>query len=142
MEKKKLVPVGTTVYYWQIPCAGVVSEHLGNEDYPLEVEFGDERFSVTPEGKVNKCDYGPSISLTSYDLVNGGFTPLSEWDKPKLGDHGFFWGIKEDLYELQFGVITEIDEEGFFQRNKGTYYCNFSRDIPEWFERLVKETKQ
>lgn len=93
MKNQELPPVGTKVfdlnYGW-----GEITSIAEGEFYSVYSCFENKGnhvgYAYTSKGKSENGNV-PTLSLTEYDLVNGGFTPISEWNKPKICDVGYFW---------------------------------------------------
>lgn len=141
MKNQNLPPVGTKVYHIQYGWGEVISVKTLVNTYPVEVRFGNSHQLFTELGCVSKSDKHPTLSLTEYDLVKGGFTPISDWNKPKVGDVGYFWDNEDD--ELYYGAITSIGEDGAFpyKTNGSTIFVFFSPTIPEWYTDKLNEIK-
>ncbi len=140
MKNQNLPPVGTKVYHFEHGWGTIDNIDKLNPNYPLDVRFDGIDDSFTEDGRESTGDKHPTLSLTEYDLIKGGFTPISEWNKPKVGDIGYFWD-EEDAY-LNFGILTEISERFIgFEANNDIRWDNFSPTIPEWYTEKLKEIK-
>lgn len=116
MNKEKLLPVGTKVFDARFGW-GEVKEGYEGVGYPLEVFFKKDNktawTSYTLDGRLFKEDLTPSLSLTEYDYVNGGFTPISEYkgennnvDTAKKLSKVFADMIKDELgVKVKFKVL-------------------------------------
>ena len=80
-------------------------------------------------------DFNATLSLTEYDLVNGGFTPLSDYNKPQKFDVGYFWDDEGD-HDLIYSQLIEIKDDKYTNSafNKWTH---FSKEVPEWFTKRI-----
>lgn len=135
--KEQLLPVGVKVFDVQFGW-GEIDEILKNDKYPLLVKIikDGNNCAYTIDGKNFETDLVPTLSLTEYTLENGGFTPLSDYNKPKVGDIGYFWDNEDsrDVNEQKriiYSIITDIEDRyidgGDFK------WDNFSKELPEWF---------
>lgn len=139
MKEESLPPIGTKVFDIQFGWGEIKSIDEG-EVYSINAYFQNKGnpigYSYTSKGK-SKIGDVTTLSLTEYDLVKGGFTPITEWDKPKPGDVGYFWDDDDDYY-LKFGVITEIsDGEYPYSINNKSGWKNFSKEVPEWYTKKL-----
>ena len=95
--EKKLLPKGTKVYDIRYGW-GEIERHNENLRYEYDVFFTNQDtgskfgYSYDSEGYVEKAYLTPLLSLTEYNLTNGGFTPITEFDfdKPQINDVGYF----------------------------------------------------
>ena len=74
------------------------------------------------------------LSLTPYNLKNGGFTNLSEYDNsPKIGDIGYFWNYN-NYPVVRYSKIIELQDIGHrFTDASGDSHKYFSKELPMWF---------
>jgi hypothetical protein len=154
--KEQLLKVATKVFEYGYGWGEIIFIDE-NSNYPYFVRFKDmEDMEVAIfdiDGlkkeyfyyeKLNKDDKNPTLSLTEYDLINGGFTPLSDYNKPKVGDFGYFWdNDMENKKRLLYSEVTKISN---INNNRVFYYDsiandweNFSIEIPEWFKNIMNE---
>ena len=91
-----MIPTGTKVYHHFFGCGEVV-EIRKNSSFPIVVNFSTRTGSPFTLDGIYREEETPSLSLTEYDFINGGFTPLSEYNKPKVGDWGIFGMMKNKL---------------------------------------------
>jgi hypothetical protein len=87
---------------------------------------------MSEDGKIFRDnDMIPTVSLTEYTLENGGFTPLSDYNKPKVGDFGWFWN--DTYFEFTYTRIEDIDMDDSYKFDtKSTgWFQNFSKEMPE-----------
>lgn len=75
-------------------------------DKALQVQFNSTTEIFKYNGK-QVTETKPTLSLTPYDFVSGGFTPLSDIIKPKVGDYGYFWDDEKEMMVV-FGKLTLI----------------------------------
>jgi hypothetical protein len=139
--KENLLPVGTRVFDIRFGWGEITKS-----DYPYNVKFINDNDIVayTINGKCYESDLVPTLSLTEYTLENGGFTPLSDYNKPKVGDIGYFWdNDMENKKRLLYSEVTKISN---INNNRVFYYDsiandweNFSIEIPEWFKNIMNE---
>lgn len=138
MKKEKILPVGTKVfdvrYGW-----GKVDDCQKYISYPLRIEFANEEYEYyTLEGMYLDYDKAPLLSLTEYTLEKGGFTPISEyWNKPKVGDWGYFWDRESDNVAV-FGRLVNIETRNFGVENSGRWH-NFSHEIPDHIKKQMEQ---
>jgi hypothetical protein len=117
----KTLPIGTKVYHVFLG-EGEVVESLKQDFYVKFNEKGKQYYNHSSVGL---------LSLTEYTLEKGGFTPISEYGKPKVGDLGYFWDdFKSSMF---YGKITKIQNTHPmpFKINDYEYFMNFSHEIPE-----------
>ena len=85
----------------------------------------------TKEGLDRPGETTPILSLTEYSIQKEEFTPVTEFDKPKIGDVGYFWD-SEDRDVLLLSKLTVITDK--YKPNKASCgFDNFSKEIPQWF---------
>ena len=72
MKNKEIFKVGDTVYHYEHGKGRVVQLEENNH-YPVIVIFYEDRYAFTIDGRQSEGD-SPTLSLTPYDLVNGGFS--------------------------------------------------------------------
>ncbi len=135
----KKLPIGTRVFditkgwgeviEYKNPCVTYESN--------MVVKFnGGGIYTYTLKGKYNSLDETPLLSLTEYSLETGGFTPITDFDKPEIGDFGYFWDT-EDKDLLVFSKLIFINnfsclKYGLSMDSTGSFF-NFSKEIPQWF---------
>jgi hypothetical protein len=97
--------------------------------------------TYTLNGEHSVGDLSPLLSLTEYSLENGGFTALSEWGKPKVGDLGYFWNYETKAFVF-YSKLIGIDSSSTYKYTMAdsTGWTYFSKEVPEWF--LDKMNKQ
>ena len=129
--KENLLPVGEKVFDIRFGWGEIISVNVELEyPYLVSVEKTKNRYNL--DGKYISFDLKPTLSLTEYDLYNGGFTPLSDYNKPKVGDFGFFWNNRDVSFQnLVYSKLIKIDI--FNYDAKGEVWENFSKEIPDWF---------
>ena len=129
-KTKMLLPIGTKVfdirYGW-----GIVNSHRDSE-YHILVKFYNDIISYTNDGKHYTTENASLLSLTEYSLENGGFTPITAWNKPKVGDIGYFWNSEKQL-TISYSKIIEISNGYFYTNPNFTQWENFSKEVPQWF---------
>jgi hypothetical protein len=78
------------------------------------------------------------LSLTPYNLKDGGFTPLSEYDNsPKVGDIGYFWSYS-NYPVVRYSKIIHLEEVGNkFVDAAGDAHKYFSKELPQWFKNKI-----
>ena len=128
----KKLPIGTRVfdvlYGW-----GEVIEYKEGLYTPLTIRFKNGNIDLyTKEGKVTQRSITPILSLTEYNLTEGGFTPITEFDKPKIGDLGYFWDNDVHNYVL-YSTIVHIGRSGIYTAAAGSRWRHFSKEVPQWF---------
>ena len=121
----RIVTNGTT------RTAGALNSFKG-----YRVRYNVDRYAAYAfSGKLHEIDINPLLSLTEYDLINGGFTPLSDYNKPQKFDVGYFW-IDESHHELTYSQLIDIREDKFI--NSGfAEWTHFSKEVPEWFTKRI-----
>ena len=126
-EKINTLPVGTKVFDARFGW-GEVSRNLSSTNVPHNlVEYKYLTVVYTELGYFHKEDNVPSLSLTEYDFVNGGFTSITDYDKPKVGDYGYFWDNDFPEYVV-FGELASILSSNYkYQTITGAEFNNFSR---------------
>lgn len=134
MESKKLLPIGTKVFDIRFGWGEVIKAINNTKLFPIYVSFEKRNVDYTIDGLYNKGEINPTLSLTEYNLINGGFTPITDFDfdAPKVGDVGYFWD-KEEQFTLSYSRIKEILKYGFLNQNK-TEWRYFSKEVPQWFK--------
>lgn len=142
MKNQNLPPDGTKVYHFEYGWGEIIGIDPMSKNYPLDVRFERIDDSYTEDGRDSIDDKHPTLSLTEYDLIKGGFTPISEWNKPKVGDVGYFWDSPEED-GLFYGVITSLSEDDVFpyEMNGDEIFSDFSPTIPEWYTEKLNEIK-
>ncbi len=132
--KENVLPVGTKVFDIRFGWGEVIDKVDYNPIFPLYVKFEKEAHytTYTKDGKIAVSNLNPILSLTEYTLENGGFTPLSDYSKPKLGDIGYFWDDNdvEIAGRVVYSKIIKINK--YFFDSEMTRWENFSEEIPEW----------
>ena len=138
--KEQLLPIGTKVFDIRFGWGEIIN--INSEPYIYKVNFKIHSTSIfyyDINGKSINFQINPTLSLTEYDLYNGGFTPLSDYNKPKVGDFGYFWDDDmESKKRLVFSVIDKIIDGCYYDSNV-TNWENFSKEIPEWFKKIMNE---
>ena len=78
------------------------------------------------------------LSLTPYDLLNGGLTPLSEYDNsPKVGDIGYFFTYS-NYPVVRYSKIIHLEEIGHkYVDAAGDAHKYFSKELPSWFKEKI-----
>ncbi len=136
--KEQLLPIGTKVFDIRFGW-GKIKIASEKRDFSYYVEFENRGDPYDIKGRYLKSHAKPLLSLTEYTLENGGFTPLSDYNKPKVGDFGYFWdNYMEDQKKLIFSVIKCI-ADGFYYDANVTNWQNFSKEIPDWFKNKMNE---
>jgi hypothetical protein len=128
--KEQLLKVGTKVFDVQYGWGEIYSV-FKNTVYPLRVKFINDNDIVayTINGKCYESDLVPTLSLTEYTLENGGFTPLSDYNKPKVGDFGFFWD-DEDM-----AIFSKLIKIGLIYKTEdGSLFKYFSKETPDFIK--------
>ena len=116
LHSHKKIPIGTRVFditkgwgevvEYKNPCVAYESN--------MVVKFnGGGIYTYTLKGKYNSLDETPLLSLTEYSLETGGFTPITDFDKPEIGDFGYFWDV------VWFGDLVKSCARG----HAGVFYC-------------------
>lgn len=134
------LPIGTKVYLPNIE--GEVKNHVHDNDYPLLCEFENgvvDTYSVKGQFRTN---WGfATLSLTPYTLEQGGFTPITEFGKPKKGDWGWFWDSSLAFQErADFGQLQDVVPNArvpYVLKNCASYE-NFSPNPPEHIKQFLK----
>jgi hypothetical protein len=124
----KTLPIGTKVFDIHFGW-GEVTNISDIHQYPLTVKFEGSREVYTQEGLYRRTDKFPTLSLTEYTLETGGFTPITEYGKPKVGDKGYFWDSNHP--DVVYGKLTMITDVGSFQCNYRLFRLNFSHKKPQ-----------
>jgi hypothetical protein len=125
----KKLPIGTKVFdinHGWGEITGESPEHYSVHWHHISDFF--RKSNGTLKGSEIKF---PALSLTEYTLENGGFTPITEYGKPKVGDRGYFWDdFKSCIF---YGKITKIQNTHPmpFKINDYEYFMNFSHEIPQ-----------
>jgi hypothetical protein len=134
----ELLKIGTKVFDIRFGWGEIVDNNYGR--YAYRVRYNVDRYATYAfSGKSDEIDFNPMLSLTEYDLVNGGFTPLSDYNKPKVGDIGYFFDHKLNKY-LIYSKIKSIEtrDTGIFYKDiSDEMFPYFSKEIPEWFEKII-----
>lgn len=142
MKNEKLPPVGTKVFDLNYGH-GVISFIEPLDLCPIDVIF-ENRIgqSYTSNGKLENGII-PTLSLTEYDFFKGGFTPMSEWNKPKVGDVGYFWD-NENWDNLFYSAITQINKnaDSPYTSIPGSLFKNFTPEVPDWYKAKVEEIRK
>ena len=123
--KENLLPIGTKVFDIRFGWGEIIDSDR------YKVEFKNTIIFYDKYGKTSMTDINPTLSLTEYTLKNGGFTPLSDYNKPKVGDFGYFWDNRDT--EKGYLIFSFITDENLFYDSTGEEWENFSKQIPEWF---------
>jgi hypothetical protein len=79
------------------------------------------------------------LSLTPYNLKNGGLTPLSEYDNsPKVNDIGYFWNYN-NYPVVRYSKIIHLEDIGHkFVDAAGDSHKYFSKELPQWFKNKIQ----
>lgn len=135
----KKLPIGTRVFditkgwgevvEYKNPCVAYESN--------MVVKFNSGGiYTYTLKGKYNSLDETPLLSLTEYNLTEGGFTSVTDFDKPEIGDFGYFWD-SEDKDLVVLSKLIFIDNSSCLKyrinMNSTGGFFNFSKEIPQWF---------
>ena len=134
----KHLEIGTKVYDIRLGWGEIVE--IEDDKYPYKVDFKDYIVECTEwftlNGSHNVNDFNATLSLTEYDLVNGGFTPLSDYNKPKVGDFGYFWDDNMVLEpRVIMSSITKVPNiANFYYDTSDEGYKHFSKEIPEFMK--------
>jgi hypothetical protein len=123
--------IGTRVYDCRYGW-GLSFEYESN-DYPIGVNFKNGvRQSYILCGR-SMIGEGKFLSLTEYNFIDGGFTPIDSEPSLEVGDMAYGWDDEEDD-NLSYGVINRIDKNKDYQFRVGnaTWVCA-SKEIPQWF---------
>ena len=73
MKNKEIFKVGDTVYQWQYG-KGKVTRTYDDGGFPIVVKFASGFITTFTEDGRYSTGQEPCLSLTPYDLVNGGFS--------------------------------------------------------------------
>jgi hypothetical protein len=123
----KKLPIGTKVFdinHGWGEITGESPEHYSVHWHHISDFF--RKSNGTLKGSEIKF---PALSLTEYTLEKGGFTPITEYGKPKVGDNGYFWDSNHP--DLVYGKLTMITDVGSFQCNNRVFRFQFSHEIPQ-----------
>jgi hypothetical protein len=131
----KHLKIGTKVFDIRFGWGEVIEVNKENYAYKVEIKDGLEIIGYTADGKSYVNDLKPMLSLTEYDLINGGFTPLSDYNKPQKFDVGYFWDHEDD-HDLIYSQLIEI-KDGKFTNTAFNEYNHFSKEVPEWFTKRI-----
>lgn len=142
MKNEKLPPVGTKVFdlnYGHGVISFIEPLDLCSIDVIFENRIGQ---SYTSSGKLENGII-PTLSLTKYDFFKGGFTPISEWNKPKIGDVGYFWDDKT-YKQLSYGVLAKVNtlDSHPYTSLTDAMFKNFSPEVPEWYKAKIEEIRK
>ena len=135
----ELLKIGTKVFDIRFGW-GDIADNNYSVEHPYKVNYKLHRRSCyTFSGKQNEIDINPILSLTEYDLINGGFTPLSDYNKPKVGDFGYFWDDNMILEpRVIISSITKISKiNNYYYDTTDTVYQHFSKEIPEFIKEKI-----
>ena len=112
---------------------GKIREIIKTDSFPEKVIFdGGFLESYTIDGR--STNQGSIfLSLTEYNLADGGFVSIESEIPAKVGDMVYCWD-SEEINTLCYGKITEIDKT-FVDCYKLTSssWCHASKEIPQWF---------
>jgi hypothetical protein len=128
----KKLPIGTKVFDIHFGWGDVINISDTSE-YPVAVKFEGSMQVYTQEGLYRTTDKFRTLSLTEYTLETGGFTPISEYRKPKVGDWGYFWSYKSQPpgYGLLTGFASADRHPYIYVCNNNEIYQHFSHKIPQ-----------
>ena len=106
------------------------NEDVYKNGYPLLVNFK-SGLSITYTLK-GKSDVSEKVflSLTEYDLINGGFTPIDIEIPLKAGIMVYVWDEDDDNI-LHYGKLLAISG-GYYHLENGIW-TYASKEIPQWF---------
>jgi hypothetical protein len=127
---KKLL-IGTKVFDIRFGW-GEVANIYDKAVYQVTVKFEGSNEIYTQEGLYRRTEKYPTLSLTEYTLEKGGFTPITEYEKPKVGDRGYFWDVENDT--PRYGLLKHINESHIYPytlNEEGNRWRNFSHEIPQ-----------
>jgi hypothetical protein len=131
----KKLTTGTRVFDYTKGWGRVLDgEHIDSfKNVWVTVDFcNGQVFYYTKEGFRNRGDNSPMLSLTEYTINNNEFTPVTEFDKPKIGDLGYFWDNDVHNYVL-YSTIVHIGRSGIYTAAAGSRWRHFSKEVPQWF---------
>lgn len=137
MENKNLLPIGTKVFDIRFGW-GVVESVTNSLPYPIIVQFVIENCTYTENGSLPTIDNCPTLSLSEYNLVSGGFTSITDLDKPKVGYVGYFWDYEGDFGGLLYSKLINITDDGKYESLTRSIWMCFSKNIPEWFTKKME----
>jgi hypothetical protein len=129
----ELLKIGTKVYDIRFGWGEITSVDI-ELIYSYEVSFEKITNRYDLEGKYLDTDCNATLSLTEYDLIKGGFTPLSDYNKPQKFDVGYFWDDEEGCHELFYSQILKIEESEYITSSFRTFK-HFSKEVPKWFKK-------
>jgi len=135
----KHLEIGTKVFHISLGW-GEIIQIQDDKNYPYEVLFKDYADNwkewYTLDGRHNVNDINATLSLTECDLINGGFTPLSDYNKPQKFDVGYFWDDNMVLEpRVIISSITKISKiDNYYYDTTDTVYQHFSKEIPEFIK--------
>jgi hypothetical protein len=130
----KNLKIGTKVYDIRFGWGEITSVDI-DLIYSYEVSLEKIKNRYNLEGKYLEDDFTPTLSLTEYDLINGGFTPLSDYNKPQKFDVGYFWDDEGD-HDLIYSQLIEI-KDGKYTNSAFNKWAHFSKEVPEWFTKRI-----
>jgi hypothetical protein len=127
----KTLPIGTKVYHVFLG-EGEVVESLKQDFYVKFKEKGKQYYNHSSVGL---------LSLTEYTLEKGGFTPITEYGKPRAGDFGYFWDNQCDV--PRYGLLTDYRDYVVhkYKLNDKVYFTNFSHEPPQEYIDYVNNLK-
>jgi hypothetical protein len=131
----ELLKIGTKVFDIRYGWGEITSVDI-KLIYSYEVSFEKITNRYDLEGKYLDTDCNATLSLTEYDLINGGFTTLSDYGKPKKFDVGYFWDDEGD-HDLIYSQLIEI-KDGKYTNSAFNEWDHFSKEVPEWFTKRIK----
>lgn len=122
-ETMNLPPIGTKVFH-HVYGEGEIDNYFGETNNHIEV--------IHTEGIKYYRNGAKELSLTPYTVE--GFTPLSDYDKPRVGDWGYFWDN-----EISFVSYSKVGSLEPLKDVTGVIWCNFSKELPEHIKKLQND---
>lgn len=128
---KKYFKVGMDVYSarheaGQIPGKVIDIIRSETEEYPIVVQFGDDKLRITKryttEGKDAYCDY-VVLSQNRLPLIEN--EPIVE-----IGDIGYFWD-NDCTKNVRYGRLFSVKDGKYLGWNSMVEWDNFSTTPPE-----------
>jgi len=103
------------------------------EEYPIGVKFEKydfrEIYTIYGESEIGEDKF---LSLTEYNFIDGGFTPINSEPPLEIGDMVYCWNHRGVI--LNYSKLIAINED-FAQsfRINDVFFKYASKEIPQWF---------
>lgn len=132
MSRDSVFKKGDSVFDIRLGWGVVDDISEGITAYPIWVNFKSKQEKYTPEGKFLVEDRYPTLSLTEYDLVNGGFSQY----RPELVEASDYikTGFPKVMWVWHISNLLKVKRVVFAHKN-GKYLSWYNSETIEDAER-------